>query len=78
MKSDPEKDALDQGIHQKSFDQQSSNTKELELLAEKVEKTTGQEINTLHALIRIKSGEVPSLKPELESISVPPLKNTSS
>ena len=78
MKPDTQKDVLNLGKHQKSFDQQSPNTKELELLSEKVEKTTGQETNQLHKLIVTKSEEALSLKPNLETIAVPALKNTSS
>lgn len=73
MKSDTQENELDLGIHQKSFDQQSSTTKELELLNEKIEKTTGQETNLLQQLILIKSEEVISLGPESESFAVPAL-----
>jgi hypothetical protein len=74
MKSDTQENELDLGIHQKSFDQQSSTTKELELLNEKIEKTTGQETNLLQQLILIKSEEAISLGPESESFAVPALK----
>jgi len=74
MKSDTQENELILGIHQKSFDQQPPNTKELELLNEKIEKTTGQETNALQQLILIKSEEVSSLDPESESIAVPALK----
>ena len=78
MKPDTQNDALNLGIHQKSFDQQSTNTKELELLNEKVEKTTGQETNQLHQLILTKSEEAIPLDPELESIAVPPVEERES
>lgn len=74
MKSDTQENELDLGIHQKSFDQQSSTTKELELLNEKIEKTTGQETNVLQQLILIKSEEVISSVPESVSITVPLVK----
>ena len=74
MKSDTQENELNLGIHQKSFDQQPPNTKELELLNEKIEKTTGQETNVLQKLILIKSEEVISSVPESVSITVPLVK----
>ena len=72
MKPNTQKEALNLGMHQKSFDQQLPKTKELELLSEKVEKTTGQEINQLQKLIVLKSEEASSSKPVLDLTSVSP------
>lgn len=55
MKPDPQKTEIDFGQDLKTFEQLPAKTKELELLKDQAEKSTGQESLAIHKLIRDKS-----------------------
>ena len=62
MKPEPKKTEKDFGKDLKTFERLPAKTKELELLKDQAEKTTGQESVTLDKKIRIKSKQgVPRL-----------------
>ena len=55
MKPEPQKTEKDFGKDLKTFEQLPVQTKELELLKDQVEKSTGQESGALNKMIRDKS-----------------------
>ena len=59
MNSELPPEEADLSKHQTSFEQQPAKTKELELLSDQAEKTTGQEKALLHQMVQAKSRELP-------------------